>query len=88
MIVNSYGKVLAECSEDLEVQFAEIDLEAIDKVRKNMPCSEHRRKDIYSLKPIQKSVEIDNSEECFMFECHKIDKRTVFYQTKYCYAFT
>lgn len=88
MIVNPFGKILAECTEELEVQFAEIDLDFIEKVRKNMPCSEHRRRDIYTLKLNPDSPAIEDTREFFMFENHKIDARTVFYQTKHCIAFT
>ncbi|XP_012216283.1 deaminated glutathione amidase isoform X1 [Linepithema humile] len=48
MIVDPWGAVVAQCAEKTGVAIAEIDLALLDKVRKNMPCEEHRRTDLYS----------------------------------------
>ncbi|KAJ3319174.1 Dual-specificity kinase, spindle pole body (SPB) duplication and spindle checkpoint function [Boothiomyces sp. JEL0866] len=49
LIVDPWGEVLAECTE-VGLQYAEIDLEKIKKIKEQMPVMEHRRTDIYSLK--------------------------------------
>ncbi|XP_014474246.1 PREDICTED: nitrilase homolog 1 [Dinoponera quadriceps] len=48
MIVDPWGAVVAQCAEKTGIATAEIDLELLEKVRKNMPCEEHRRTDLYS----------------------------------------
>lgn len=49
MIIDPWGTVLAQCAEKIGIAVAEIDLDLLAKIRKNMPCKEHRRKDLYSL---------------------------------------
>ncbi|KAL7631924.1 UNVERIFIED_CONTAM: hypothetical protein RMT77_017755 [Armadillidium vulgare] len=49
LIVDPWGTVIAEVSEGTNVAFAEIDLNYSEKLRKEMPVSNHRRKDLYSL---------------------------------------
>jgi len=49
MIVDPWGSVIAQCSEGESVSSAYIDLEYLEKVRKNMPVWSHRRNDIYGL---------------------------------------
>lgn len=48
MIVDPWGSVVAQCAEKTGIAMAEIDLELLEKVRKNMPCEAHRRTDLYS----------------------------------------
>ncbi len=44
LIVDPWGKILAEASADKEeVIFAEIDLDYLNKIRKNLPTLEHRK---------------------------------------------
>ncbi len=44
LIVDPWGKILAEASADKEeVIFAEIDLDYLNKIRKNLPSLEHRK---------------------------------------------
>ena len=49
MIVNPWGSVIAHCSEGESVSSAYIDLEYLEKVRKDMPVWSHRRHDLYGL---------------------------------------
>jgi deaminated glutathione amidase len=80
------GDIIARCTEELEVQFVEIDLEKIAKVERNMPCFSHRRSDVYSI-----NFNVTNefvNDEPFVFEKYPIDKRTVFFETETCIAFT
>lgn len=65
---------------------AEIDLTKIADTRKNMPCFEHRRSDIYSLVPLE--VAISESANNFFFETYPIVKETIFYETQHSIAFT
>lgn len=55
-IVDPWGAVVAQCAEKTGIAMAEIDLDLLEKVRKNMPCEEHRRTDLYSKMECQKSI--------------------------------
>lgn len=85
--VSPWGDVLARCTEELEVQFVEIDLEKIEKVERNMPCKDHRRPDVYSI-DFKTKVEINDEGQAFIFEKYPIDRRTIFYETEHTFAFT
>lgn len=88
MIISPWGEVLAECSNELEVQVAEIDLQKIEKVKSNMPCFEHRREDVYSLEAKKKCDNSGDSKDFYIFEKYPIDKRTIFCESENCFAFT
>lgn len=85
--MDPWGKVIAQCTEELEVQFAEVDLEKITKVERNMPCSAHRRPDVYS-NDFKTNFQLSDDKEPFIFEKYPIDRRTVFYETEFTMAFT
>jgi len=48
MIVDPWGKVIAEAGRREELITARIDLEAVDQVRKEIPVLKHRRPEIYT----------------------------------------
>lgn len=88
MAVDPFGTVLAECTEELEVQIVEIDLEKIKKVEGNMPCFQHRRQDVYNID--MKTVDYLKHEinEPFMFEKYPVPRQTIFLESEFCVAFT
>lgn len=47
MIVDPWGKILAEIPEGEGLAMAEIDLDYLDQVRNNLPCLSIRRSDLY-----------------------------------------
>lgn len=47
MIVDPWGRVIAQCSEGNGLSVAEIDLAYLNKVRQQMPIMNHKRKDLY-----------------------------------------
>ncbi|XP_034947967.1 deaminated glutathione amidase isoform X2 [Chelonus insularis] len=49
MIIDPWGTIIAQCSEKIGIAVAEIDLQLLEKIRKNMPCDNHRRTDLYPL---------------------------------------
>lgn len=54
-IIDPWGAVIAQNSEKTGVAVAEIDLKILEKTRKNMPCENHRRTDLYpSVEPLSK----------------------------------
>ncbi|XP_012054061.1 PREDICTED: nitrilase homolog 1 [Atta cephalotes] len=48
MIVDPWGTIIAQCADKMGIAMAEIDLALLEKIRKNMPCEQHRRNDLYS----------------------------------------
>ena len=49
MIVDPWGSIVAQCSEGEGVSSAYINLDYLQKLRRNMPVWSHRRNDMYSL---------------------------------------
>ncbi|KAK0183376.1 hypothetical protein PV327_001425 [Microctonus hyperodae] len=47
MIVDPWGTIIAQCTDKIGVAIGEIDLELLNRIRKNMPCENHRRTDLY-----------------------------------------
>lgn len=84
--VDPFGTVLAECSEELEVKFVEVDLDKIKKIEDNMPCFKHRRQDVYTIdmKPVNY---LKKNEDDFMFEKYPVPRQTIFLETDLCVAF-
>ncbi len=48
-VVDPWGEVMAEAAGEAEVLFAELDLEAVDTVRQNIPCGSQKRADLYAV---------------------------------------
>lgn len=94
-IVDPWGKIIAECPKYKEgvpsnesVAVATISKDLIVKVRKEMPVFNHRRTDLYELSEVKISAPIGTEISTFMFAEKVIPTSTVFYTTKYSYAFT
>ena len=47
MILDPWGRVLAEAGETEEIIYAEIDSDVIEEVRQKMPSLDNRRGDVY-----------------------------------------
>lgn len=87
--ISPWGKILTECKENLEVQFIEIDLESITKIEDSMPCFQHRRNDVYDIDVMQVANDLEPpTTEHFMFEKNPVDRRTIFFESELCVAFT
>jgi len=48
LIIDPFGRVLADIEEGVGLAVAEIDLEYLDQVRREIPTSQHRRFDVYA----------------------------------------
>ncbi|XP_017057936.1 nitrilase and fragile histidine triad fusion protein NitFhit [Drosophila ficusphila] len=88
LIVNPWGKVLADCGGDQELTIgtAVVNLSSLKAIYQSMPCFEHRRHDVYSLTAYN-----IRSEEFLLdrlFANNLVDKRTIFYESEHCFAFT
>lgn len=89
MIINPWGKVLADCGEEkLCVATAEVDLSILEKLQQSMPCFEHRRNDMYSLTAFNLKLPNAENAQDRAFANNTVDKRTIFYESEHCYAFT
>lgn len=51
MIADPWGRVLAKAGSDAAVLTADLDMEALAKIRTNMPLMDQRRMDGESVKP-------------------------------------
>lgn len=52
MVVDPWGNVVAQCSENTNIATAELNLDYIQNIRTSMPIWQHRRNDLYrALKP-------------------------------------
>jgi len=49
MVVNPWGTVISRAQETAGVVMAEIDLDYLDKVRRDLPCLKNRRSDVYDV---------------------------------------
>ncbi|KAK0398654.1 hypothetical protein QR680_002692 [Steinernema hermaphroditum] len=84
MVVDPWGAVVAQCSDNIDMCFAEINLEFLEKIRVMQPVFEHRRRDLYSL---QTNYVAPADESDLKFAQHIINKETIFYRSELSYAF-
>lgn len=70
------------------VIIAEIDNGVISKVRGDMPVLQHRRDDIYNLIEVNNKQILPDCRSTYMFAEKMIPSSTVFYCTKFSFAFT
>lgn len=89
--MDPWGEIIAETNPEAgeNLIVADIDLTNVESVRKNMPCLNHRRDDVYLLKELKASVDqLADGPEFYNFGGYKIAKGTVFLSTAYSIAFT
>lgn len=94
-IIDPWGTIVATCPTYKEggnatacISIAEVDLDVLNKVRREMPVQTHRRHDIYDLNLISTQDSVINDNKIFSFSDKKILGSTVFLKSKYSYAFT
>lgn len=106
MVVDPWGEVLLEC-DDLPVpqcKTIKISLDTLQTVRRQLPCFDHRRDDVYSVIPLQmtspaksivgvskdsEEVPIEKEEiPYFAFEKNSVPKSTTFLDSPLSIAFT
>lgn len=87
-MINPWGKIIAECNneKDIDVVTANIDLDIVTSTRQSMPCFQHRRSDVYSLVPLELSLNEQTNN--FIFEKYPVECETIFCETQYSVAFT
>ncbi|KAK0398657.1 hypothetical protein QR680_002695 [Steinernema hermaphroditum] len=83
MVVDPWGAVIAQCSDNIDMCFAEINLEFLEKIRVMQPVFEHRSKDIYSL---QTNYVPPADESDRKFAEHGINKEVIFYRSEVSYG--
>ena len=93
LVVDPWGCVIAECSNKPDVVFAEIDVEYLSKVRREMPVWSHRRHDLYGhIKVDEQAKEGTSSstrqpKESFTFAHVQVPASAVFYESQLSFAF-
>ncbi|ALC43587.1 NitFhit, partial [Drosophila busckii] len=90
MIISPWGKVLADCGgeQKLGIAVAKLDLSELERIYQSMPCFEHRRNDIYSLTGYNLNCSTTDAGQDRAFADNIVDKRSIFYESEHCYAFT
>ncbi|XP_052847350.1 nitrilase and fragile histidine triad fusion protein NitFhit [Drosophila gunungcola] len=88
MIVSPWGKVLADCGgeQELVIGTADVDVSTLKALYQSMPSFEHRRHDLYSLTAY--NVRSNEPAHDRAFANNIVDKRTIFYESEHCFAFT
>ena len=49
MIVDPWGRILAEAGEEPEILYAELEPEVLENARRQVPCLRNQRGDLYAL---------------------------------------
>lgn len=49
MVVDPWGRILAEAEEDETIIYAQLDFELLGQIRRELPLLQHRRRDVYEL---------------------------------------
>ncbi|KAK9712865.1 Carbon-nitrogen hydrolase [Popillia japonica] len=95
LVIDPWGKIIAEGQKytdskpnDESVIIAEVDNNFISQVRNDMPVLEHRRNDIYKLIEMKNEQIFPDYRFNYQFADKVIQSSTVFYCTKYSFAFT
>ncbi|EFP02412.1 CRE-NFT-1 protein [Caenorhabditis remanei] len=83
MVIDPWGAVVAQCSERVDMCFAEIDLNYVENIREMQPVFSHRRSDLYTLHVNERSAEDGNLK----FSEFTIPNSHVFYSTPHSFAF-
>lgn len=83
MVVDPWGAVVAQCSERVDMCFAEVDLSYIDSLREMQPVFSHRRSDLYTLHVNERTQELSDLK----FAGFTIPVNHVFYSTSHSFAF-
>uniref|UniRef100_A0A1I7SXH6 Nitrilase and fragile histidine triad fusion protein NitFhit n=1 Tax=Caenorhabditis tropicalis TaxID=1561998 RepID=A0A1I7SXH6_9PELO len=83
MVVDPWGAVVAQCSERVDICFAELDLSYVDSLREMQPVFSHRRSDLYTLHVNERITE--NTD--LKFAGFSIPVGHIFYSTPQSFAF-
>ncbi|CAI5446284.1 unnamed protein product [Caenorhabditis angaria] len=84
MIIDPWGAVIAQCSERVDMAFAEIDLDYVAELREMQPVFSHRRNDLYSLNINEFDT---NDSEDLVFSTFPIKSSTIFVKSQHSFAF-
>lgn len=89
MVVDPWGTIIAECSKGTGMCLAEIDLDFLEKVRREMPVWNHRRSDLYGeVLPLSKNVSVKIDDQPFYQFGHlQLPSSQVFFRTELSFAF-
>ena len=86
MIVDPWGRVIAQCSEEEGVAAAEINLDYVAQVRQNMPVMRQRRGDLYGLIDGDDFQVADDDDAVYAFSQIKISGAHVVLTSRHAYV--
>ncbi|XP_074645419.1 deaminated glutathione amidase-like [Tubulanus polymorphus] len=86
MVVDPWGKVIAELPTGVGVCMAEIDIPFLHRIRQEMPLYTHHRHDLYGHMYVELFGEID-CKETYRFGDHEIKSSQLFFRTSMTMAF-
>ncbi|CAE1263837.1 NIT1 [Acanthosepion pharaonis] len=89
MVIDPWGTIIAECSKGTGMCLAEIDLDLLEKVRREMPVWNHRRSDLYGqvLSICKKPAMKIDDQPYYQFGPKQIYSNQVFLRTELSFAF-
>ncbi|KAK5970367.1 Nitrilase and fragile histidine triad fusion protein NitFhit [Trichostrongylus colubriformis] len=83
MVVDPWGAVIAQCSERVDMCFAELDLSYVYQLRELQPIFAQRRSDLYSLHVNEE----DDESTPLMFAEYPIAAKSIFHRSALSFAF-
>ncbi|XGW29169.1 hypothetical protein V3C99_008737 [Haemonchus contortus] len=83
MVIDPWGAVIAQCSDRVDMCFAEIDLSYVDELRELQPIFAQRRPELYTLHVNEE----DNENTPLMFSNFPIASESIFYRSGLSFAF-
>lgn len=86
MIVDPWGSIVASCDFEVGVALAEIDLDWLRKIRREMPLDSHRRKDLYGTVLVAAKPSV-YADETFSFGPFPVGSSRQFLRTSMSVAF-
>ena len=89
MIVDPWGSIVAQCSDQIGFAVAQIDLDFLRSVRQKLPVWSDRRPELYgNIIAAQDLVQsLDEPQQSFQFGSALVKENQIFYKTKHTIAF-
>ncbi|XP_076055686.1 ntrilase and fragile histidine triad fusion protein NitFhit isoform X2 [Oratosquilla oratoria] len=95
LVIDPWGAVVAQVSEGTNIALAEIDLQYLEKIRRNMPVVQHRREDLYHLAPVEciespsplQLQQLPSDYVSYQYGQHQVPGSCIFFKSQLSQAF-